>query len=114
MKILVTGSNGFIGKNLVTRLREQEDHEVLCFDRSCSTEDLKVLVSQVDFVYHLAGVTRPENDKQFFEGNLDLTKLLLDSLVASGNTVPVVLTSSSQVVRDNPYGRSKEGAGSAV
>lgn len=114
MKILVTGSNGFIGKNLVTRLREQEDHEVLCFDRSCSTEDLKVLVSQVDFVYHLAGVTRPENDKQFFEGNLDLTKLLLDSLVASGNTVPVVLTSSSQVVRDNPYGRSKEGAESAV
>jgi len=114
MKILVTGANGFVGKNLVSRLAEQGDHEVLCFDRSCSIDDLKVMTSQVDFVYHLAGVNRPDNDREFIEGNSDLTKLLLDGLAVSGKKVPVVLTSYIQAERDNPYGRSKAAAEEAV
>ena len=114
MKILVTGSNGFVGKNLVTRLIEQQDHEVLCFDRSCSRDDLELMASQVDFVFHLAGINRPDNDKEFLEGNLDLTRLLLDSLSAVGNKVPIVLTSSIQAECDNLYGKSKAAAEVAV
>ncbi len=110
MKVLVTGSNGFIGKNLVARLGEREDIEVIRFTREDDIAQLPLVMLEVDFVFHLAGVNRPQNPEDFKAGNTDLTQALCDSIMASGKLVPVVYTSSSQAELDNPYGRSKYGA----
>ncbi len=110
MKVLITGSNGFIGKNLVTHLEERKDIEVIRFTREDDIAQLPLVMSEVDFVFHLAGVNRPQDSEEFKIGNIDLTQALCDSIMASGKLVPVVYTSSSQAGLDNPYGRSKLGA----
>ena len=107
MKVLVTGSSGFMGKHLVLALQRQAKHEVLEFDLGHKTEDLARLVSQADIVYHLAGVNRPKEEKEFMEGNADFTSTLAEFLEASGRKIPLVLSSSIQAELDNPYGRSK-------
>jgi UDP-2-acetamido-2,6-beta-L-arabino-hexul-4-ose reductase len=114
MKVLVTGANGFIGKNLVVHLRERSGMEVLGFVRGESVSDLAAKVAQVDFVFHLAGVNRPQNEAEFAQGNRDLTAALCDAIRASGRAIPVVYTSSTQVERENPYGTSKRGAEDAL
>ena len=110
MKILVTGANGFVAKNLIARLSEQGYTDILRFDRSCSSDDLMTMAAQADFVFHLAGVNRPKDEVEFAEGNTDLTQTLLNALRASGRKVPVVLSSSIQAERDNAYGQSKVAA----
>lgn len=107
MKVLVTGADGFIGKNLCVTLQRRDDIEVVKFTRESNPSDLPDLVNQVDFIFHLAGVNRPKEEKEFFEGNADLTKLICDAVRASGRKIPVVLSSSIQAERMNPYGRSK-------
>lgn len=110
MKILVTGANGFVAKNLLVRLSEQGYTDILRFDRSCTQADLPGLVAQADFVFHLAGVNRPKDEQEFAEGNSDLTRALVDMLISAGRNAPLVLSSSIQAERDNPYGRSKAAA----
>lgn len=110
MKILVTGANGFIAKNLIIRLVEQGYNEILRFDRSSSGEELVRMSAKADFVFHLAGVNRPKHEAAFSEGNVDLTANLLSALSAAGNKAPVVLSSSIQAALDNPYGTSKAAA----
>ncbi len=110
MKVLVTGSSGFIGKNLVAHLAERKDVEVIPFTREDDIARLSLVMSEVDFVFHLAGVNRPQDSEDFKTGNTDLTKALCDSIKASGKLVPIVYTSSSQAELDNLYGRSKHGA----
>ena len=107
MKILVTGSNGFIAKNLVTRLSEKEEHEVILFDRTCRFDELKIKLAQADFVFHLAGVNRPKDESDFMEDNADLTDILVRTLKEIGVQTPLVLASSIQVEFDSGYGRSK-------
>ncbi|MDF1589160.1 MAG: NAD-dependent epimerase/dehydratase family protein [Gammaproteobacteria bacterium] len=107
MKVLVTGADGFIGKNLCVTLRCRDDIEIVKFTRESSSADLPGLVAGVDFIFHLAGVNRPKEEKAFFEGNADLTKLICDAIRTSGRKVPVILSSSIQAERMNPYGRSK-------
>ncbi|MBD3726526.1 MAG: SDR family oxidoreductase [Moraxella osloensis] len=107
MKVLVTGADGFIGKNLCVTLQRRDDIEVIKFTRESSTADLPGLVAGVDFIFHLAGVNRPKEEKEFFEGNADLTKLICDAIRSSGRKIPVILSSSIQAERMNPYGRSK-------
>ncbi|WP_029935148.1 UDP-2-acetamido-2,6-beta-L-arabino-hexul-4-ose reductase [Thiomicrospira pelophila] len=107
MKVLVTGADGFIGKNLCVTLQRRADIEIVKFTRESNPADLPGLVVGVDFVFHLAGVNRPKEEKEFFEGNADLTKLLCDAIRASGKKIPVILSSSIQAERMNPYGRSK-------
>jgi UDP-2-acetamido-2,6-beta-L-arabino-hexul-4-ose reductase len=114
MKVLVTGANGFIGKNLVVHLRERSGMEVLGFVRGESVSDLATKVAQVDFVFHLAGVNRPQNEAEFAQGNRDLTAALCDAIRVSGRAIPVVYTSSTQVEHENPYGTSKRGAEDAL
>jgi UDP-2-acetamido-2,6-beta-L-arabino-hexul-4-ose reductase len=114
MKVLVTGANGFIGKNLVVHLRERQGVEVLGFVRGDSAADLAAKVAQVDFVFHLAGVNRPKDEEEFAQGNRDLTAALCDAIRVSGRAIPVVYTSSIQAERDNPYGTSKRGAEEAL
>lgn len=107
MKILVTGAKGFIGQNLIERLKENKDYEILAYDKDCSLEDLKNFTKECDFIFHFAGVNRPEDDGEFIEGNLGLTAIILNYLKEHKNNCPVMLSSSIQAVLDNPYGISK-------
>lgn len=107
MKVLITGANGFIGQNLVTHLNERADVEVLRFTRENTLADLPALVAQVNCIFHLAGVNRPENPEQFQTGNADLTQYISDAVKACGRKIRIVYTSSTQAELDNPYGTSK-------
>lgn len=108
--VLVTGSNGFIGKNLVTHLQPNEDIRLLRFDADNSEEELKTALQQADFVFHLAGVNRPQHEGEFQTGNAELTARIIRILEALGKGTPIVLSSSTQATLDNPYGRSKKHA----
>ena len=110
MRILVTGSNGFIGKNLIVRLGEIPGHEVLRFTRDNSLQDLSDLVARSDAVIHLAGINRPKDVKEFAEGNVDLTVRLCELIAATGRKIPLVISSSIQADLANPYGESKREA----
>ncbi|MDO9197156.1 capsular polysaccharide biosynthesis protein CapF [Rhodoferax sp.] len=118
MKVLITGANGFVGKNLQLHLAERQDVQVMCFTRSDDVAELPTLLEGVDFVFHLAGVNRPQDPKEFITGNVDLTQALCHAVCAvaetTGKRVPIVYTSSTQVGRDNPYGQSKLEAETAL
>lgn len=118
MRVLITGANGFVGKNLRLHLAERKDVEVVCFTRDDALEDLRDKVAGVDFVFHLAGVNRPQDPQEFVTGNTDLTAALCRALgaeaEATGKKLPVVYTSSTQAARDNPYGSSKLNAETAL
>ena len=118
MKVLITGAGGFVGKNLRLALAERADVEVVVFDSGNSASELPAMLSGVEFVFHLAGVNRPQDPKEFATGNLELTESLCNAVIgemeAGGKKIPVVLTSSIQAKQDNPYGRSKRGAEEAL
>lgn len=114
MKVLVTGANGFIGKNLVLRLSEQADIQVLTYVRGQDDDALREALAQCDAVVHLAGENRPADVQAFSEVNTGLTERLCQGLRSLGKTIPVLLTSSTQAELDNPYGRSKLAAEQAV
>ena len=106
MKILVTGANGFVGKNLCLELKNR-GHEVLAFDLESTEEDLWEYCGQADFVFHLAGVNRPVDTSEFYSGNTDFTKHLCGLLKERGKNPPVAMTSSIQAALENDYGKSK-------
>lgn len=108
MKVLVTGAEGFIGKNLVTELNRREGVEVLPFDIDTPKERLEEYCRECDFVYHLAGVNRPERVEEYMEGNFGFTSQLMGTLKKCGNTCPIVISSSVQASLENPYGQSKK------
>ena len=105
--ILVTGAGGFIGKNLLVRLREQSETEVLSFVRGDSDEILTSMVAKADAIVHLAGENRPEDAADFALTNIELTRTVCVAIRATGRNVPLILASSTQTTRDNPYGKSK-------
>lgn len=111
MKVLITGSNGFIGKNLRLHLAERDDLEVVCYTRANEVAELPDIVRGVDFVFHLAGVNRPKDEADFAYGNVNLTHALCGAVSevfqTTGRKIPVVYASSIQALRDNPYGSSK-------
>jgi UDP-2-acetamido-2,6-beta-L-arabino-hexul-4-ose reductase len=117
-RVLVTGANGFIGKNLVVRLRELPRFAVTEFVRGDSPEALPSLLAQADAVVHLAGENRPADEAAFAQVNTSLTVALCNALAAeqqrSGRQLPLVLASSAQAERNNPYGQSKLAAEQAV
>ncbi len=113
MKVLVTGAGGFVGQNLVFRLRE-EGIDFSTFLLSDSINDLKNKLECCDFIVHLAGVNRPENENEFLEGNTDLTKKIATLLEELGKQTPIIYTSSIQAELDNPYGLSKKLAEDAL
>lgn len=108
MKILVTGSKGFIGKNLISELRNRKYTEIYEYDRDTDPSLLDEYCREADFVFHLAGVNRPKEQSEFMEGNFSFTSDLLDSLKKNNNTCPVMISSSIQAELHNPYGESKK------
>ena len=119
MKILVTGSRGFVGRNLVSQLHNirdgkarnygiaSEELAIYEYDMDSDPAELDVYCKQADFVFNLAGVNRPQDASEFMKGNFGFASTLLDTLKKYGNTCPVMISSSTQAALDNPYGESK-------
>ncbi|MFZ2160223.1 MAG: capsular polysaccharide biosynthesis protein CapF [Bradyrhizobium sp.] len=107
MRILITGADGFIGANLRVRLREAGYQDIVGITRSSSHQELVAGLSAADFVFHLAGVNRPQTEDEFVRGNRDFTVQLCQALRSAGRRTPVVFSSSTQAALENPYGRSK-------
>lgn len=110
MKVLITGANGFVGKNLIAHLEERKDIQVVRFCRENDVADLGSLLTEVDFIFHLAGVNRPKNIEDFQVGNRDLTQALCSAVTATKRSIPLLYTSSIQAELDNAYGSSKRDA----
>lgn len=108
MMILVTGANGFIGKNLIAELKNQNYMDILAHDLDTDPSLLDSYTKYSEFVFYLAGVNRPENQEEFIEGNFGFTSILLHSLKRNHNKATVMISSSIQASLDNSYGRSKK------
>ena len=105
--ILVTGADGFVGRNLVLALQNRGYTNVLRFDRGNTDAELAAFCAQARFVFHLAGVNRPRDPSEFYDGNSDLTARLCALLAGAGGRCPVLMTSSIQVGNGSDYGNSK-------
>ena len=114
MKVLVTGSNGFIAKNFIQFLVEKPEVEILKTHRETTDQELEQSVLAADWIVHLAGVNRPLNEEEFAVGNTSLTEKITQILQQANKKTPVILSSSIQVERDNPYGKSKLGGEQAL
>jgi len=113
MNVLVTGANGFIGKNLVVRLNEL-DINTEAYTRENSAHNFPDLLKKIDFVVHLAGENRPEDEDDFELVNSGLTSLICDEIRLIEKDIPIILASSTQAEHDNLYGKSKLGAEIAI
>lgn len=122
LKILVTGRNGFVGRNLIENLKNIRDGknqtrdiaitDIFEYDKESSIEELEEACKKVDFVFNLAGVNRTKNNSEFMEGNFGFAEMLLNTLKKYHNNCSVMLSSSSQAslagrFADSEYGRSK-------
>lgn len=110
MNILITGANGFIGKNLTAQLRNKGYINLSLVDTSTSMQELKEELKKADFIYHLAGVNRPQSEEEYWQGNVEFTKFITNMLTSISKNTPILFTSSIQVQLDNPYGKSKKQA----
>ena len=107
MNILITGSKGFIGKNLIEILsNDTHDYKLLLFDQNNSEQELMEMCGKCDVVFHLAAVVRPV-DPEDYDINMTLTSKLLSYLIVMNNICPVMFASSIQVALDNPYAECK-------
>ncbi len=107
MKVLVTGSNGFIGKNLIERLSRIDNVDILKFDKNSTDNELTNYIEKADFIFHLAGVNRPEKIEEFYEGNSNLTAKITKIIENIDRKIPILISSSTQAKSDNDYGKSK-------
>ena len=123
MDILITGAAGFVGKNLCAALQAVKDGydrthpglqigQIYKYDVDSAPELLEEACRKADFVFHLAGVNRPQSQEEFMQGNFGFTSILLDTLKKYRNTCPVMVSSSIQATcigrYDSAYGRSKK------
>lgn len=108
MKILITGAKGFVGKNLSYTLENMGKYELFLCDIDTSKEELRKYTSECDFVYHLAGVHRPEDEEEYMKVGFGFTEELLGLLQKNNNKAPILVSSSIQAALDNPYGKSKK------
>ena len=120
MNVLITGANGFVGKNLVANLQNIKDGKnrtrpnikidnIYCYDIDSTDEELNEYCKNADFVFNLAGVNRPKEQSEFMSGNVGFGEVLLYTLKKYGNTCPVMLSSSIQATLIGRYGESDYG-----
>lgn len=110
MRIVITGADGFIGRNLTFRLRERAYGDLIEITPASTADELRDALRSAQFVFHLAGVNRPRDVDEFARGNTGYTEHLCAMLDDVGSKAPVVFSSSTQATLDNPYGRSKRAA----
>lgn len=108
MNILITGANGFIGKNLVLELKNKGYNKILNWNRNSSETEINNFTKKCNFVIHLAGENRPIHKEDFKKVNVGLTMKLLEKLKRNNNKSPIIFTSSIQVGLDNEYGKTKK------
>jgi UDP-2-acetamido-2,6-beta-L-arabino-hexul-4-ose reductase len=113
MKVAITGARGFIGRNLTVAL-QREAVEIAALDIDDPAPAWAAAVRDAQVVFHLAGINRPENEREFVEGNVGSLETLFQVLDTTGSSPVIVLSSSTQASEDNPYGRSKAEAERAV
>jgi UDP-2-acetamido-2,6-beta-L-arabino-hexul-4-ose reductase len=111
MNILVTGAYGFLGKHISLRL-EESGHSVIKYGRLDGDLDLKVQKSE--FIFHLAGINRTDKESEFTEVNVGLTEKIIDEVLKTKRSIPIVFASSYQALQVNPYGISKKQAEDAL
>ncbi len=107
MNIVVTGAEGFIGQNLCMMLSEQGYHHLIQAGKNTTRDELIDYLKTADFIFHLAGVNRPQHESEFEQGNAELTQFIVDTLVSLEKKTPMMLSSSTQAEHANPYGLSK-------
>ena len=107
MNVLVTGAKGFIGKHMCVKL-QRNGINALQFDLDSKEEELKRYISEADFIIHLAGINRPMSVEEFYDGNTNFTKKVVDLVKETGRNIPIIMSSSIQAELDNDYGKSKK------
>lgn len=110
MRIVITGGDGFIARNLRVHLAERGYSDVVSVTRATREAELCDALAGADFVFHLAGINRPKHPDELDEGNRGLTEFVCARLLESGRAVPIALSSSTQAALDNAYGQSKRAA----
>lgn len=107
MNVLITGSNGFIGKNLIERLSRIKEVKIFKFDKNTTFVELEKYIERIDFIFHLAGVNKPEKNEEFYKGNSELTRELITLIEKAKKKIPILISSSTQAQSNNDYGQSK-------
>ena len=108
LKILITGSNGFVAKNIILSLEEKNEFDLVFYNRNNSFDQLEKLIITSDFIIHLAGENRPKNEIDFYNVNQGLTKSICEIAKYSKKNIPIIFFSSIQAKLDNSYGKSKK------
>lgn len=108
--VLITGAKGFIGRNLIARLKGIDDIKIFPFDVDNDTSQLRSWLAEADIVFHFAGINRPQSIQEYEEGNAGFTKYICGLLREHGRRTKIIMTSSIQAQFDNPYGISKRNA----
>ena len=107
MKIVITGADGFVGKNLVSRLKFIEKIEVSSITRGDGKKSIQEKLAGSDIIFHLAGVNRTENENDFQSINAEFTTGIVEQLESKQRPYTLIYTSSTQAIQDNAYGKSK-------
>lgn len=108
MNILITGSDGFIGKNLIAELKNRGYNNIFEYDKKTDSRFLDEYCKNANFVFHLAGVNRTNDESDFMKGNLAFTSNLINKLIKKKNSCPVMISSSVQAAENSMYGKSKK------
>lgn len=114
LKVVITGGDGFIGRNLRFGLSEAKQFEPRPLGAASSPDELATALIDADFLIHLAGVNRPKSQDEFMMGNRDAVIDVINAVKAAGRKTPILLASSTQAESDNPYGQSKRAGEDAL